>query len=332
MTKTSNTAIGICITLAGASLWGFSGSCTQYLFDHYQIDAMFITVFRMLVSGLIFLVALFLTQRDQLKAISKDRTSLRQLAFMGAVGLFLAQVTYIIAISYTNAGTATVLQSLSVVITMGVACLLAHRLPRRTEYLGVACALLATLLIATKGDLGTLSIPIAGLIWGLINAASVTLYIMYPKKLFARWSSMPVTGIAMLFGGISSTLIWALSCLVNLASGGKVDALASFPNLDATGWLMLGIIAVIGTFAAFGLYLKGVSMVGGVRGSMLGAIEPVSASVFSALWLGTAFAWADWMGLILMVATIFLVALQPSSKDQAAGRRPKAPQTDSRSA
>lgn len=323
MTKTGNTAIGICITLAGASLWGFSGSCTQYLFSHYQIDAMFITAFRMLVSGLIFLLALILTQRNQLKAIFKDGESLRQLAFMGAVGLFLAQVTYIITIGFTNAGTATVLQSLSVAITMIVACVFARRLPRTTEYLGVACALLATLLIATKGDLNTLSIPIAGLIWGLINATSVTLYIMYPKKLFAKWNSLPVTGIAMLFGGISSTLIWAGSCLFSLASGGRVESLASFPNLDAMGWLMLGIIAVIGTFAAFGLYLKGVSMVGGVRGSMLGAIEPVSATIFSALWLGTTFVWADWMGLILMVATIFLVAMQPQSKKPPTRCRPR---------
>lgn len=324
MAKTSNTAIGICIALARASLWGFSGSCTQYLFAHYRIDAMFITVFRMLVSGSIFLAVLALTQPGQLKAILEDRTSLRQLAFMGAVGLFLSQVTYIVAIGYTNAGTATVLQSLSVVITMIVACLFARRLPRATECLGVACALLATLLIATKGNPASLSIPFAGLAWGLLNACSVTLYIMYPKKLFAKWNSMPVTGIAMLFGGISSALIWAGSCLLHQASGGRIEALASFPVLDATGWLMLGIIAVVGTFAAFGLYLKGVSMVGGVRGSMLGAIEPVSATVCSALWLKTAFVWADWIGLILMVATIFLVAMQPQPKEVPTRHRPRA--------
>ena len=323
MKKNGNTAIGICITLAGASLWGFSGSCTQYLFSHYQIEAMFITAFRMLVSGLIFLLALILTQRNQLKAIFKDGESLRQLAFMGSVGLFLAQVTYIITIGFTNAGTATVLQSLSVAITMIVACVFARRLPRATESLGVVCALLATLSIATKGDLGTLSIPVAGLVWGLINAASVTLYVMYPKKLFAKWNSLPVTGIAMLFGGISSTLIWAGSRLVRFAGEGKTETSAWLPSLDATGWLMLGIIAVVGTFAAFGLYLKGVSIVGGARGSMLGAIEPVSATACSALWLKTPFAWADWMGLILMIATIFLVAMQPQSRKPPTRCRPQ---------
>lgn len=310
--KNNSMAAGIAITLAGASLWGFSGACTQYLFANYQIDSMFITVFRMLASGLIFLAVLCITQRDQLKAIFHDRDSLRQLAFLGAVGLFLSQVTFIITISYTNAGTATVLQSLSVIVAMLVACIIGRRLPRPLESSAVACALVATVLIATKGDLGALSIPLAGLIWGLINAISVALYVMYPKKLFAKWSSLPVTGLAMLFGGISSALLWGASNLLSTVSKGAIPSLANMPSLDATGWLCLAVIAVVGTFAAFGLYLKGVSIVGGVRGSMLGAIEPVSATACSAIWLGTAFAWADWTGLVLMIATIFLVAKQPN--------------------
>ena len=47
-----------------------------------------------------------------------------------------------------------------------------------------------------------------------------------------------------------------------------------------------------------------------MKGSQLGAIEPVSATLFSWLWLGTSFTWADWLGLALMVTTVFLVSLQ----------------------
>lgn len=303
-------AKGIAITLAGASLWGISGACTEYLFAHYQIDSMFITVFRMLVSGLMFLALLCVTQRDQLKAIFRDRVTLRQFAFMGAVGMFLSQVTFIITISYTNAGTATVLQSLSVVVAMLAACVIGRRLPRPLESAAVACALVATVLIATKGDLSTLSIPLPGLIWGLINAVSVAFYVMYPKKLFSKWNSLPVTGLPMLIGGMTSALLWGASSLLSQATDGAIPGLSSMPSLDAFGWLCLAVIAVVGTFAAFGLYLKGVSIVGGVKGSMLGAIEPVSATTCSAIWLGTAFAWADWAGLILMIVTILLVAKQ----------------------
>ena len=70
---------------------------------------------------------------------------------------------------------------------------------------------------------------------------------------------------------------------------------------------LLGVIAVVGTFAAFALYLHGVSVVGSVQGSLLGAVEPVSATLFATLWLGTAFTGADLAGCALMIAMIFLV-------------------------
>ena len=47
-----------------------------------------------------------------------------------------------------------------------------------------------------------------------------------------------------------------------------------------------------------------------MQGSLLGAIEPVSATAFSALWLGTAFSGADWVGFVLMMAMIFLVTAE----------------------
>lgn len=102
------------------------------------------------------------------------------------------------------------------------------------------------------------------------------------------------------------------------AAGGAWGQPAALPHLDAAGVLVLGVIAVVGTFAAFALYLHGVSIVGSVQGSLLGAIEPVSATAFSALWLGTAFSGADWVGFVLMMAMIFLVTAE---KPEAAAQR-----------
>lgn len=301
---------GIICALVGASLWGFSGSCAQYLFAHYQIDSLFITSVRMLGSGLLFLLLLAALYRPQLRGMFRDRRTLRQLVLFGVVGLFPSQILYVIVISYTNAGTATVLQMLNTVFVIFATCIIARRGPRAAELGAFALAMVATVLIATKGDLGTLSIPLPGLLWGLANAAAVAFYLMYPKELYEKWSSLPVIGVGMLFGGIGSWLLWGASAALNAATAGAVPLLATFPALTLPGYAVLGAIVLVGTFAAFGLYLYGVSIVGGVKGSLLGAVEPLSATVISALWLGTVFTWADWAGLVLMVATIFLVTLQ----------------------
>ena len=111
---------------------------------------------------------------------------------------------------------------------------------------------------------------------------------------------LSTTGVGMLVGGLTGLV-------VNVASG---TIPGGIPPLDAASLLVLAVAVLVGTFAAYGLYLHGISIVGPLWGNMLGAAEPVSATVITALWLGTAFSLADWAGLALMVATIFLVALQ----------------------
>lgn len=297
---------GVIAALVGGAMWGFSGTCAQYLYQHYEIDPLFITWVRMLGSGILFLILLASTQRGKLRAIAGDNRELGRLALFGIAGLFLCQFTYTTSVNATNAGTATVLQSLNTVFILAATCLMMRRAPRAMEICGLALALVATWLIATKGNLTALMIPPAGLAWGLINAASCTFYIMYPKHLFARWGSLPVTGIGMLIGGIAAVAIWGL--------GGLWGAAPVVPELGLDGVLVLAAIVVVGTLAAFGLYLHGVSIVGSVKGGLLGTTEPASAMVFAALWLGTMFTWADWIGLVLMVAMIFLVTLSGSKE------------------
>lgn len=301
---------GVLCALVGAGLWGFSGACAQYLLANYDITPSFITAVRMLGAGALFLIVLAVRNRGLLVAMLRDGRTLGQLAVFGGVGLFLCQITYTIVIGYTNAGTATVLQTTGIAFVMLFTCAATRRLPRVREAVGLVAAIAATWLIATQGDPSALYLPLVGLAWGIANGLSVAFYIMYPKRLFARWGSFAVTGIGMLFGGVVATAVY----LGGVALGEPL----ALPSLDAMGVAVFAAFIVVGTFAAFALYLHGVSVVGSVEGSLLGAIEPVSATVFATLWLGTAFTGADLAGCALMIAMIFLVTgkkedAQPSS-------------------
>ena len=297
---------GVISTLAGAISWGASGTCVQYLFAHSSIDSLLLTSFRQIGAGIVFLAVLLLRQRPQLRAMFADPDTRRRLLIFGTAGLFLNSALYATTISYTNAGTATVLQSLNVPMVLALACIVERRLPRRLEIAALICAALATFLIATGGDPSTLSLPLLGLLFGVATAAASVFYTTYPKPLFERWGSFATTGIGMAVAGVSGLAFWGVTR--GLSSG--------FPVLGLDCWAVLGIASFVGTFGAYGLFLHGISIVGPVRGNMLGAAEPVSATVLTAVMLGTAFSWADWTGLVLMVATIILVTLQ-SKKAQA---------------
>ena len=302
---------GVLCALVGAALWGFSGACAQFLLANYDITPSFITAVRMLGAGALFLAVLVVRNRAQLRAMLGDRRTVGQLAVFGGVGLFLCQITYTIVIGYTNAGTATVLQTTGIAFVMLFTCVFVRRLPRAREVVGLVAAVVATWLIATQGDPSALYLPLVGLAWGIANGLSAAFYIMYPKRLFARWGSFAVTGVGMLFGGVVATTVY----LGGLSLGEPL----ALPSLDAMGVAVFAAFVVVGTFAAFALYLHGVSVVGSVEGSLLGAIEPVSATLFSALWLGTAFTGADLAGCALMIAMIFLVTTEnPAASQEAA--------------
>ena len=274
---------------------------------------------RMLGSAALFLPIIAIRNRNAFSEIRTDAKALRRFALFGIGGLYGSQVTYVIAIDYTNAGTATVLQSTSIVLIMLVTCLIAHRLPRPLELIGLVLAFSATVLIATQGDLSGLHLPVMGLFWGLVSAVAATGYSMLPKPLYPRWGSFTVVGIGMAIGGCAAALGWALAFafpgLDAVASGGNAMGRARIPARDAMGSATLVVIIVVGTFGAFYLVLNGISMVGAVQGSQLGAIEPVSATVCSAVLMGTAFSIPDWVGLALMVCTIILVAAGGASRE-----------------
>lgn len=328
-------ADGAISALAGATIWGFSGSCAQFLFERTGMPPLLLVAIRMVAAGLVLLGALLLLHaraahrhgrdgRVELVHpfdILRDRRSLAGLLVFGVIGLFSNQITYMYSIHYTNAGTATVLQTLNVVFVMGATCATGRRLPRAVELAGVACAVGGTYLIATGGDPRTLALPLIGLAWGLGNAAGTAFYTVQPRLLFERWGSAIVTAYGMLFGGIAASAGWLLlpdslrdPGLADAAGAGAgaapgAGAAFSFASFDAEDWIALVTIVLVGTLGAYALFLRGVANAGGFAASLLGSVEPVSATVFAAVWLATPFSWADWAGMALMVLTVVLVTL-----------------------
>ena len=103
----------------------------------------------------------------------------------------------------------------------------------------------------------------------------------------------------MLFGGVVATAVY----LGGVALGEPL----ALPSLDAMGVAVFAAFIVVGTFAAFALYLHGVSVVGRSRAACWAPSSPSAPLRFATLWLGTAFTGADLAGCALMIAMIFLV-------------------------
>lgn len=289
-----NTVKGILYTVFGGILWGFSGTCGQFLFMNYGVDASWLTTVRMIGAGIVLILVGFLKDRKAMAGIWKDRRDALRLILFSVAGLMFCQLAYMKAISYSNAGTATVLQYVGPVLIMVVSCVLSGKLPNRREVAAIFLAVLGTFLLATHGDIGSMVLTTKGLTWGLLAAVGVALYTMLPVGIIRKWGSIPVVGYAMLIGGAV------------LGIGGRVwrDAVP----LDLPGMAAMAAIVIVGTVIAFTMYLQGVKEIGPVKGSMLASTEPVSATVFMVVWLHSSFGLMDFAGFVCIMTTVFLLA------------------------
>ena len=57
---------------------------------------------------------------------------------------------------------------------------------------------------------------------------------------------------------------------------------------------------------AYMLYMQGVKDIGSVRASLIGTVEPVSATITSAVMLGTVFLPTDLIGFAMIIVMMFL--------------------------
>ena len=285
-------AIGVTATLLGGFFWGFSGTSASLLFSRYQVDTLWLLSVRQIFAGLLFMIVVLARDRQRLVRLWTTPAHAREQLLFTIFGLLLNQFGYLMAVRLTNAGTATVLQCLQLVIIMVVTCVRRHRSPRRREAAGLVLALVGTFLIATGGNVSQLSISPLGLVVGLLAALGAALTALIPTRVLPEYGSSIVTGSAMLVAGM-------VSCAF-------IRPWENPPALDASGIAALAVFIVVGSFLAYFLYMQGIKDLGGMRASMIATIEPISAAVTSALMLGTVFAPTDIVGFAAIIIMVFL--------------------------
>ena len=140
------------LAILGGVSWGISGVCSQYLFTQYDLSADWLTAIRMLLSGILLLVLAFRKEHTRIfKIWTKGKDTFWLIAFALA-GLLLCQYTFLAAIKHSNSATATVLQSLNVVLMAIVMAVWNKKMMSRIQIAAIVLAFSGTYLIATKGS------------------------------------------------------------------------------------------------------------------------------------------------------------------------------------
>lgn len=292
---------GTLLTVIAGIAWGLSGASGQYLMAH-GFTPLLLTNVRLLVAGGILVGIVAITAREKLLAFFKDRKAILSLILFALLGLLLNQYGYMAAISETNAGTATVLQYICPVLILGYTCLKNRVAPTIIEIVSMVLAMGGTFLIATHGRLDQLSITPMGLFWGIFSAFTYAFYILLPIQLIKRWGSMLVIGLGMICAGL---VLIPFSGILNFRL-----------QLTADLYLALTGIILVGTIIAYTLFLKGSSLIGPVKSSLLASIEPIAAVFFAFLVMKEQFYAIDFLGMAMILLGVALISIGDLIKEK----------------
>jgi drug/metabolite transporter (DMT)-like permease len=292
--------IGFAAAILASILFGVGGTFAQFLFQHRGVNIDWLVTMRLLFAGPVLLLMSALGGKRIFAVWRQDAVPL---IVFGVVGMMPVQYTYMAAINASNTATATVLQFTAPAMVAVWLALAGRKRPGPRELAAIGLAMLGTFFLVTHGRLGALSISALALFWGLASAAAAAFNSIQPSALLKKHGAALVAGWGMVIGGGALSLFHA---------PWKIEG-----TWDATAGIFFAFILVMGTLAAFYLFNKALRLIGAQKTILLTCAEPLSAAALAVWWLGVSFGPMDWLGTVLILATIVLLAKEETEEQLA---------------
>lgn len=221
----------------------------------------------------------------------------RPVFILGLIGVGGYNTFAYIALQYTSATNAVLLNSFIPVATIAISWAFLGKRLRRLEGIGVAISLLGALTIVARGDLAVLTHLNLNLgdVWML---GAVLVWALY------------TVGLAWRPAGVHPMLMLAAFCAVGLA--------ALFPaylwemaqgrhmNVHAGSLAALAYVGIFPSFVGYIFYNRGVAEVGAAKASLFIHLMPVFGTLLSAMFLGEIPQWYHYAGIALIFTGIGL--------------------------
>ena len=288
---------GIVLASGAGLCWGCMSVAAQYLFTDLGFSPEDLVSLRLLASGALLIAIDFLLNPRNVVAPVFRRENLPAVLLYGA-GVLSGQYTFFLLIAHTNAGTAAILigtQPLMILLWLAFHDG-RHITPR--EGFCLLLALFGVGCLVTKGDLSSLDFSAAGVVFGLLSAASGAFSTIQPRNVLRRIGAGLTAGWGLFAGGCIMTVFnppWA----ARVAWTWETVA-ACF------------VVILIGTVVAFWCYLASTKYVSPAVTGLLVSFEPLSAVVLSALLLGVTFGAWELAGAGAILANLVLLSLRRS--------------------
>ena len=203
---------GICFAISAEICWGSMGVAAQVLMEDSGFTVGDLVAGRLLGAGaLLLMFEHFFMRRSLLKYFSQPGVA-KDILLYGVLVL-LTQLTFFLAIQCSNAGTAAILAATIPVFTTIWVIFVKHRAPQIREMACTALAIIAVVLITTKGDFDSVSLSLTGVLWGLASSVAGAASNIQPNAVLKKIPVTVIVGGGMTVGGIVMSIFfppWAI--------------------------------------------------------------------------------------------------------------------------
>ena len=288
-------SVGMMESLVGASMWGVSSVAANLLFSITTIPYLALLFVRVVFSSLI----LFIFIKPRIKI-----GGLLGISIFGIIGLFGSQLTYLAAIYYSNAATATVLQYLFMPMVVIYDLLRRNRNVSFVLIISIIFSFAGLILLTINFSLigSVLVVSPTALFFGLMAAVSAAFYTIYARPLIKKQGFEGTISLGFLMACIPATFV------------GLYPSIEYFKALSAqpVGSILIiaGLIAfiiLIGTAGAYYLYVKSIKHISSSDASITASMEPISAAVFSLIVLGVFLTNIQYIGVAIIILSISFI-------------------------
>ena len=279
--------IGITASLA----FGVSGAFIKPLLENGWSPAAAVAM-RTLIAGLVLVPF-------AVKAIDGNWRSLRtargRIISMALIGVAGTQLTYFIAVQRIPVGTAILIEYLAPILLVLFAWATTRVIPKKVVLVGSAVAIVGLVLVVGPASI---SGDLVGVFAALLAAIGAATYYLIAARPSEGLPPVALAASGLLLGSLVLAILGVIGVLPFTA------AFTDMPFLGGTSpwWVLLGIVAVIGTAIAYATSIIATGMLGSRLMSFIGLLEVVFAAMFAWLLLG------ETLGVMQLLGGLFILA------------------------
>jgi drug/metabolite transporter (DMT)-like permease len=284
--------------LATVLLWAFNFTVTKYVLEHGFKPLAYSTV-RYGAATILFTWFTYGVERS----FRVRRRDIALILVAAALGIWLNQLSYVYALTYSNASTIALILGATPIFTALIAFAIGLERLHGRFWVAAAVSFGGVALIAF-GKPGGVSGSIKGDLLGVATAATWAAYTGAIAPLLRSYSPYRISALVLAAGWVAVAI-----------TGVQQTTSQSF-DFGALVWICLG-YAILGPLVLTNiLWFKAVDRVGPSRATLVANLQPFIAAVFALVLLTVTMTWIQVVGGLLIAGGIFLARRRARSPDQ----------------